>query len=188
MSEAEICSPCPNFFSQVWLERHIPAAGDPLTTYPVRRGTLPILGALAAFAASPAAADFGADRLVEACQVAVSVHAEQLALEFPDAVRNGEEIRLRFSFVNAERLHSGQARCAFHLSQDHVGPPSLIDLEVMGRITPSHFLMSHHAVWVFFTGQREEAIADEAEPPPAMPIEDSSGRRMRAGVTMPRHG
>lgn len=154
----------------------------------MRRGTLPILGVLVAFAISPAAAEPGADRLVEACQVAVSTHAGQVALDFPVASRQGGEVHIGFSFVNAEREHSGQARCVFRISRSEVAPPSLLQFELMGRITPARFLMSHHAVWAFFTGQTAQAAAEEVVPSPAPPLEDSSRRRTRASLAGHVHG
>lgn len=113
-------------------------------------------------------ADAGPDRLVGACQAAISVHAGEIALEFVEGTRLDAEVQLRFTFDNGHRTHDGSARCLFHRAPSRTAPPSLVGLEVTGGVTPGRFLQSHHAVWKFFRGEPEPvagAGSQDSEPP-----------------------
>lgn len=103
-----------------------------------------------------------ADRLIDACEVAVNVHAEHVELQFPDAVRTGLNVRLAIEFESEGAIYSGEAQCAFRETADDE-PPSLRSLQAMGRTNAAMFLVSHHAVWEHFAGGVREASAPELE-------------------------
>lgn len=103
-----------------------------------------------------------ADRLIDACEVAVNVHAEHVQLKFPEAVRTGQSVRLAVEFENNGDIFSGEAQCVFRETPDDE-PPSLQSLQAMGRTNAAMFLVSHLAVWEHFTGGVREAAAPELE-------------------------
>ena len=144
-----------------------------------------------ALSAPVVAAPTGDTRLVEACQVAVGVHANGVALDFPAAWRDGDAVHLDFSFAQHGRGFDGQAHCRFRANALGDLPPSLVDLEVMGRIDAGRFLVSHQAVWAFFTGRpiraEVEVPGEDIEPAPR-PDATDEGRRMRAGARAPEAG
>lgn len=145
----------------------------------VRRGILPFLGALTAVAMWSGPANAGPDYLIGACQAAVGVHAKHVTLRFEEAARERDQVRLRFAFDNGGRRHGGMARCVFHRAASATAPPSLIELEMMGQLTPARFLISHHAVWRYFKGESEPVAkaAPKGTEPPAEQIEEGKRRR-----------
>ncbi len=130
-----------------------------LTFLPMRGIFLIVAVVPALFSVAPALA---ADRLIDACEVAVDVHAEHVALRFPEARRNGRQVELTVEFSNGGDIYQGRAECGFReTSADE--PPSLETINAMGRTGPAMFLVSHHAVWAHFAGGQEEASAPKTE-------------------------
>lgn len=169
-------------FERLWPCGHSLATRTRSIVTLVRRGIPTFWGALAAVAMLSGPASAGPDRLVEACQAAVGVHAKHLALRFSETESNGYEVHLSFAFDNGGRDHAIKARCVFHQAASATAPPSLVDLEAMGRMTAARFLVSHHAVWRYFRGEAEpvaEAVPERTEPP-AEPIKDGERRRKLA--------
>lgn len=118
------------------------------------RTNVAVLTAFAGFLATvPASA---ADRLVDACQVAVDVHAEHVELQFPEAKRKGSRVELTVAFESDGNVYGGVALCEFRETAPDE-PPSLASLSAMGRTSPAMFLVSHHAVWEHFAGGQQAA-------------------------------
>lgn len=128
-----------------------------LVFLPMRRFFSILAAGTAVVAASSASA---ADRLIDACEVAVNVHAEDVHLQFRNANRTGRSVALTIEFETEGNLYAGKANCLFReTSEDE--PPSLERIEAMGQSNAGMFLMSHHAVWQHFTGGQQEAWMPE---------------------------
>lgn len=122
------------------------------------RRNVAVLTAFAAITATaPASA---ADRLVDACKVAVEVHAEHVALQFPETSRSGWTVELTVEFESDGNIYGGVAQCDFRETAADE-PPSLARLSAMGRTSPAMFLVSHHAVWEHFAGGQQAASLPE---------------------------
>lgn len=128
---------------------------------------------LAVFFTALASQAWAKDRLIDACEVAVAVHADSVQLSFPEAKRTAWRVDLTFQFENHGNLYAGEASCDFRVTADDE-PPSLQNLETMGERSAAMFLKSHHAVWSHFAGtsdtvaeQREIRRQDEDKPRPA---------------------
>lgn len=151
----------------------------------VGRGVLSILSALAAVAMLSGPAHAGSGSLVGACKAALVIHAAHGAISFSEQSQDGPVVRLRFSFKHPQSGQQGQARCVFREARSLSTPPSLADLDATGRITPSLFLASHHAVWRFFRGDiapEADIQGDEPKIRPE-PIDQHSGRSKLASST-----
>ena len=102
------------------------------------------------------------DRLIDACRVAVAVHAEHVQLRFPDARRTGLKVALTVEFESGKSVYEGQAECGFRATAADE-PPSLESISAMGQTRPGMFLMSHHAVWEYFTGASREVSGPDLD-------------------------